>query len=233
MGQGQGGETARGVPSETPRPRGSAGVFPRNHKSPRLLRSGRGGFSKSRGMTRQAQIGGSRGGGTGSPVAAGGRAGGPRASLAAAPGQASPSPLLAPPNLGSRSRETARAAGPSPPAVGCQAQGLPNTAPARPIRSCAASMPSFGAAGAQFLRFRAPRARFPFRIQRAPGAGVAAFLPGGGFRDRCLPEERELPRAATRSPAGGQDPRTGVPVLPTPSGTRGWAGDPAPRQRRS
>lgn len=84
VGQGQGCATARGVPSKTPRPRRARGL-PRNHKSPRLLPSGRGGFSKSRGVRRQAQTGGSPGGGTGSRAAAGGKSGGPRDSLPTAP----------------------------------------------------------------------------------------------------------------------------------------------------
>lgn len=79
--------------------------------------------------------------------------------------------------------------------------------------------PSFGAAGAQFLRLR--RAPLPSRVQRAPGAGVAALLPGCGFRDRCSPRGRGAPEGR-RPPAGDQGPRTGISVLPTPPGIRGW-----------
>lgn len=79
--------------------------------------------------------------------------------------------------------------------------------------------PSFGAAGAQFLRLR--RAPLPSRVQRAPGAGVAALLPGCGFRERCSPRGRGAPEGR-RPPAGDQGPRTGISVLPTPPGIRGW-----------
>lgn len=79
--------------------------------------------------------------------------------------------------------------------------------------------PSFGAAGAQFLRLR--RAPLPSKVQRAPGAGVAALLPGCGFRERCSPRGRGAPEDR-RPPAGDQGPRTGVSLLPTPPGIRGW-----------
>lgn len=80
--------------------------------------------------------------------------------------------------------------------------------------------PSFGAAGAQFLRLR--RAPLPSRVQRAPGAGVAALLPGCGFRERCSPRGRGAPEGR-RPPPETKVPGLGFPSSPHPQAFgAGW-----------
>ena len=118
------------------------------------------------------------------------------AAAAAGPGRASPARGPSPPSLSGPSRETAEASGAlsatfSRGSMSGPRFSLRRSCPARSARTPLPS-PSFGMAAAQSLRPTAPRARLPAGEQGAPGAAVAALLPGCESRGR-------------RSPPGGRE----------------------------